>query len=60
MKLGVGSYSITVATHENTTHIDQNYDWIDNAVLFKVIPKDQISFVGCVELQTNMFINKKD
>lgn len=35
--LGVGSYSIAVALHNRDTHVDSNYDWWDQALVFQVI-----------------------
>jgi lipopolysaccharide transport system ATP-binding protein len=54
MALGAGSYSISVAAHENFSHIDKNYDWIDNALIFKILPRTKNIFVGCVEIQTKI------
>lgn len=56
--LGVGSYSITVASHAHASHIEENYDWIDNAVIFKVMPRNEKLFVGCVELPTTVNLSK--
>jgi len=44
--LGVGSYSISVALHTSDTHIGQNYEWRDLAVVFDVINIDKAYFVG--------------
>ena len=44
--LGVGSYSISVALHTADTHVSQNYEWRDLAVVFSVINADKQSFVG--------------
>lgn len=44
--LGEGSYSVTVALHTSDTHIDQNYDWIDHALVFEVINVGKEHFVG--------------
>lgn len=44
--LGEGSYSITVALHESENHLQHNYDWLDQAVVFQVINIDKVSFVG--------------
>lgn len=45
--LGVGSYSIHTSLVRNFTHIEKNYQWIDGALVFDVINKDKIEFVGC-------------
>lgn len=44
--LGQGSYSIAVALHAGETHLAQNYEWRDLAVLFTVINQDHPYFVG--------------
>lgn len=44
--LGAGSYSVTVALHENKTHIDKNYAWVDLATVFDVVNLDKDDFVG--------------
>ncbi|MFN3235525.1 MAG: ABC transporter ATP-binding protein [Pseudomonadales bacterium] len=46
LRLGVGSYSVTVAVHTNDTHLEQNYDWWDQACLFKVLPGNEPTFHG--------------
>ena len=48
--LGEGSYSISVALHAADTHLDENYDWLDHAVVFQVINVDKASFVGAAWL----------
>lgn len=45
--LGVGSYSIHTSLVRNFNHIEKNYQWIDGALVFEVINKDKIEFVGC-------------
>ena len=45
--LGVGSYSIHTSLVRNFSHIEKNYQWIDGALVFEVINKDKIEFVGC-------------
>jgi lipopolysaccharide transport system ATP-binding protein len=44
--LGVGSYSVSVALHTADTHVSQNYEWRDLAVVFNVINVDKEKFVG--------------
>ena len=44
--LGEGSYSISIALHESDTHIGQNYDWLDHALVFQVINIEHAHFVG--------------
>lgn len=44
--LGAGSYSISVALHTADTHVGQNYEWRDLAVVFNVVNIDKQNFVG--------------
>lgn len=52
LELGHGHYSLTVAAHAPTGHVSENYDWIDNAVSFQVIPGDTYRFAGVAHLPT--------
>ena len=52
--LGVGSYSISVALHTADTHVSQNYEWRDLAVVFNVINLDKQNFVGVTWLPPKM------
>lgn len=44
--LGPGSYSIAIALHADDTHIGQNYEWSDQAIVFSVVNINQPDFVG--------------
>jgi lipopolysaccharide transport system ATP-binding protein len=44
--LGPGSYSIAIALHADDTHIGQNYEWCDQAIVFSVVNINQPDFVG--------------
>ena len=44
--LGPGSYSIAIALHADDTHLGQNYEWSDQAILFSVVNINQPDFVG--------------
>lgn len=44
--LGVGTYSVAVALHTADTHIANNYEWRDLALIFNVINMDKANFVG--------------
>lgn len=44
--VGVGSYSIAIALHENHEHVGKNYEWRDLALMFDVINVDKTGFVG--------------
>ena len=44
--LGVGSYSVHLSLVEESSHIDKNYEWRDNALVFDVINLDKTFFIG--------------
>lgn len=44
--LGVGSYSVAVALHATDSHIADNYEWRDLALLFNVVNMSESTFVG--------------
>jgi lipopolysaccharide transport system ATP-binding protein len=44
--LGEGSYSIATALHAADSHVAQNYEWRDLALVFDVINPDQSLFIG--------------
>jgi lipopolysaccharide transport system ATP-binding protein len=44
--LGPGTYSVAVALHADDTHISNNYEWLDHALVFNVINTNQPTFVG--------------
>ncbi len=55
--LGPGSYGVTVALHENDQHLSNNYDWLDNAVVFDVERcVEEAFFVGAVFLPSQFNI----
>lgn len=46
LHLGPGSYSVTVALHGDMTHLDENYDWWDQAAHFQVVRGPEPLFEG--------------
>ncbi len=44
--LGVGSYAITVALHSQDTHLESNYEWKDQALIFNVTNFSKNTFTG--------------
>jgi lipopolysaccharide transport system ATP-binding protein len=45
--LGPGNYSIQTALTSSDTHLENNYEWLDLALVFNVINIDRQQFVGC-------------
>lgn len=56
--LGCGTYSLAVALHTTDTHIFNNYEWRDLALVFSVVNLDKAAFVGVTWLPQNMTIIK--
>lgn len=52
--LGPGSYSISIALHSSSQHLDGNYDWWDRAIVFEVYPSNNLVFTGAVNLPVNI------
>ena len=50
LNLGAGSYSVTVALHSGADHLSENFDWLDNAAIFQVLPRSDRNFIGCAAL----------
>jgi len=46
MRLGVGSYAVSIALHSGVNHISDNYDWIDGAITFQVLRGQQNYSIG--------------
>ena len=44
--IGVGSYSLTLSAHSGHSHVEGNYFWIDNAIIFEVVNVDKKEFIG--------------
>lgn len=44
--IGIGSYSISTALSSSDTHLKDNFEWKDLALMFNVVRSDQDIFVG--------------
>ena len=44
--LGPGTYSVAVALHSSDTHVINNYEWRDLALVFNVVNMSRENFVG--------------
>ncbi|MFS8973114.1 ABC transporter ATP-binding protein [Cupriavidus necator] len=54
--LGPGSYSIATALCSSETHLDNNYEWRDLALVFNVVNLGRPHFVGCAWLDPKISI----
>jgi len=60
LNIGSGSYSLCAAVHSGDTHIENNYDWWDQCLVFQVIPNNENSFIGCSALPIEAKIYQED
>jgi lipopolysaccharide transport system ATP-binding protein len=51
MNLGPGSYSVSTALVSSDTHLVNNYEWRDLAMLFTVSNIDKSYFIGTSWMQ---------
>ena len=54
--LGAGSYSVAVALTSTDTHLGNNYEWRDLALLFTVINAGKPVFTGCAWLEPKVSV----
>jgi lipopolysaccharide transport system ATP-binding protein len=57
-RLGPGSYGFAAALVGSDTHLEQNYEWIDNALVFDVVNNDQVEFIGSTWLDGRFEIRR--
>jgi lipopolysaccharide transport system ATP-binding protein len=55
--LGPGTYSIQTALVSSDTHLVNNYEWRDLALVFNVININKPNFVGCAWIDPNIEIS---
>lgn len=56
--LGVGTYSVQTALTSDDTHLINNYEWRDMALIFNVINTNKPHFAGCAWIDPNIEITK--
>ncbi len=56
--LGPGSYSISPALVSSSTHLDDNFEWSDNLLVFDVVNFDQTFFLGTSSLNANFNVQR--
>lgn len=59
LNIGSGNYSITIGIHTGDTHIENNFDWWDQCLVFQVVPNSGFSFIGAAALPVNVEIKKE-
>lgn len=58
--LGKGSYAISLSLSREDSHIDKNYEWRDNALLFHVFNHGKENFVGCNWLDARLEVARDE
>jgi len=58
LNLGIGNYSLSIAVHSGETHLENNYDWWDQCIVFQVIPNNSFSFIGLAALPVEVEIKR--
>lgn len=54
LNLGKGMYSVNLAAHTGTTHLDNCYHWWDNAAQFEVLEDPDYIFSGVCRLEMQL------
>jgi lipopolysaccharide transport system ATP-binding protein len=57
--LGPGSYSVSPALVSSDTHLTDNYEWVDNLLVFDVINVNQEYFIGSNWLDAQFSISRQ-
>jgi lipopolysaccharide transport system ATP-binding protein len=57
-RLGPGSYSVSPALVSCDTHLSDNYEWVDNLLVFDVINLDQAFFIGTTALDGRFEVSR--
>lgn len=58
LQLGYGDYHLSVAVHEDETHLDACYEWVDNAAIFSVRHGEKPNWSGLLYLQPEVKITR--
>ncbi len=57
-RLGSGSYSVTAALSSSDTHLVDNFEWVDNLLVFDVINVNQPLFIGSTWLDAILSLER--
>ena len=58
MNVGAGSYSVQTAFVSSDTHLENNYEWRDQAYIFNVVNFNQTYFIGSAWIPPKIEVNK--
>ncbi len=56
--LGAGSYSVTTALTRGQSHLDENFEWQDNLLVFDVVNANKPAFIGSTWLDTEFAVSR--
>ncbi|RZI41655.1 ABC transporter ATP-binding protein [Herbaspirillum sp. HC18] len=60
LNLGPGTYSVAVALQSTDTHLVDNYEWRDLALVFTVANLTKLHFVGCAWIAPQISVDRLD
>lgn len=60
LNIGYGDYSLTVAVHSDETHLEDCYEWTDNAALFRVRLREKTPWYGVAALHPSFRVTKAE
>lgn len=58
MRIGPGSYSVSPALVSSETHLESNFEWIDNYFIFEVVNPSKKYFIGSNWLDTTWSVKR--
>ena len=59
-RLGPGSYSVSPALVSTETHLVDNFEWVDNLIVFDVINAGVATFIGSNWLDASFSVERKE
>jgi lipopolysaccharide transport system ATP-binding protein len=59
LNLGAGLYNVTVAAHAGDAHVEDNYDWLNEAAVFRVIHAAGQKFSGVCRLDASFSVESE-
>lgn len=60
LNLGKGQYSVNLAAHTGTTHLENCYHWWDNAAEFEVLEDPEYIFSGVCRLDAKLRLSQNE
>lgn len=51
LNLGPGEYTLTTAMHTLDVHVHDSFDWIERALVFRILPPPEHGFIGAAFLR---------